>query len=348
MNTSRFLFTSQVESKNMDKIVNLAKMKQALAAVRAAQHHANIMWGLTRAQQLWLPELEAELKRVWGDQDRVLADLWEILGNVVEVNGEGYRLGGLKSFVRSARILYADIFEEYKHIWRQGIYPGYPLRLDTWSTEMLHTACQDWHHHAMNVFDALDKLLEQNDSTADDEAYADGGSFSQTALPIEFSLVDDKENEENGEGEGKQVPETKIVPPKSKRMHSNRANKKRQPRSGPLSEAEKQKRRAEGLCFYCGEPGHMIDDCEMRCKNNHKRATKADFLEVFDATAIDWPELPAANHSEDNIRNPHPADIEWDKIPVSKQSKEQKHACLHWSGCYDDTCRVHLDGKITG
>ena len=32
-------------------------------------------------------------------------------------------------------------------------------------------------------------------------------------------------------------------------------------RRGPLTEAERDRRRREGLCLYCGESGHKLDDC---------------------------------------------------------------------------------------
>ena len=33
---------------------------------------------------------------------------------------------------------------------------------------------------------------------------------------------------------------------------------------GPLSEAEKQRRRDKGLCLYCGSPGHSLDNCTLK------------------------------------------------------------------------------------
>ena len=32
-------------------------------------------------------------------------------------------------------------------------------------------------------------------------------------------------------------------------------------RRGPLSDAEKQRRRAHHLCLYCGHPGHIVVNC---------------------------------------------------------------------------------------
>ena len=35
-------------------------------------------------------------------------------------------------------------------------------------------------------------------------------------------------------------------------------------RHGPLSEEEKQRRRANHLCLYCGGPGHIVVNCPHR------------------------------------------------------------------------------------
>ena len=56
-----------------------------------------------------------------------------------------------------------------------------------------------------------------------------------------------------------------------------------QPR-GPLTKEEKDRRRAEGLCLYCGEPGHNFGACP-RLPNNRKPLGRAVF--TFSTTEAD-------------------------------------------------------------
>ena len=44
-------------------------------------------------------------------------------------------------------------------------------------------------------------------------------------------------------------------------------------RRGPLSEEEKQRRRANRLCLYCGEPGHIAVNCPHRPKRQVNQIT---------------------------------------------------------------------------
>jgi hypothetical protein len=43
-------------------------------------------------------------------------------------------------------------------------------------------------------------------------------------------------------------------------------------RRGPISAAEKDRRKRERLCFYCGQPGHNV----MNCPNRSERAKRKD------------------------------------------------------------------------
>ena len=60
-------------------------------------------------------------------------------------------------------------------------------------------------------------------------------------------------------------------------------------RCGPLSEQENQRRRANRLCLYCGEPGHIAVNCPHRprrqvnqivCSSN---CTKPKSIAIFDS-----------------------------------------------------------------
>ena len=44
-------------------------------------------------------------------------------------------------------------------------------------------------------------------------------------------------------------------------------------RCGPLSEEEKQRRRANRLCLYCGGPGHIVVNCPHRPRRQVNQIT---------------------------------------------------------------------------
>ena len=43
---------------------------------------------------------------------------------------------------------------------------------------------------------------------------------------------------------------------------------------GPLTNEEKQRRRAQGLCLYCGKSGHLVKDCRAPGKKLHPTPIK--------------------------------------------------------------------------
>ena len=43
---------------------------------------------------------------------------------------------------------------------------------------------------------------------------------------------------------------------------------------GPLTNEEKQKRRAQGLCLYCGKAGHLVRDCRAPGKRQRSTSVK--------------------------------------------------------------------------
>ena len=52
---------------------------------------------------------------------------------------------------------------------------------------------------------------------------------------------------------------------------------------GPLSEAEKQRRRANRLCLYCGGPGHIAIHCPHRPK---RQLNQVSAIENFDSCSL--------------------------------------------------------------
>ena len=43
---------------------------------------------------------------------------------------------------------------------------------------------------------------------------------------------------------------------------------------GPLTREEKQRRRTQGLCLYCGKAGHLVKDCQAPGKKSHPTPVK--------------------------------------------------------------------------
>lgn len=60
---------------------------------------------------------------------------------------------------------------------------------------------------------------------------------------------------------------------------------------GPLSDAERQRRRAGGLCLYCGQPGHLARTCPLS-----KRT-----LRVAEAVVSTAPPSPRSPKSENGV-----------------------------------------------
>ncbi len=56
---------------------------------------------------------------------------------------------------------------------------------------------------------------------------------------------------------------------KTRFKNNNRNNfSKNKTHHGPLSREEKERRKKENLCLYCGSPNHLLDDCPKKGKTN--------------------------------------------------------------------------------
>ena len=60
--------------------------------------------------------------------------------------------------------------------------------------------------------------------------------------------------------------------------HPNPATSAKAETRGPLSQTEKDRRRAEGLCLYCGEKGHFHASCPKLPSNRSSAAGRATFV----------------------------------------------------------------------
>jgi 6-phosphogluconolactonase/glucosamine-6-phosphate isomerase/deaminase len=70
-------------------------------------------------------------------------------------------------------------------------------------------------------------------------------------------------------------------------------------RRGPLSEEEKQRRRANRLCLYCGGPGHIAMNCPHRPKrqvNQITASTNSSKPEPISLGMSDSPNSPSLSN----------------------------------------------------
>lgn len=71
-------------------------------------------------------------------------------------------------------------------------------------------------------------------------------------------------------------------------------------------------------CYSCGKSGHMKKDCRQ-----NKVQRQVNMMQL----------VPSGRGAYDTTGTPH------------QEAKDREHACLSWTACYDDSCRVHLSDK---
>jgi len=87
-----------------------------------------------------------------------------------------------------------------------------------------------------------------------------------------------------------------------RRWNFNRKNPKFKPHA-PLSKEEKERRRKENLCLYCGSPDHSLDNCPL--KNKYKPSTSTSHMTN-----------PEFNLKEKSTRRPRISDQPNLKLPI--------------------------------
>jgi hypothetical protein len=111
--------------------------------------------------------------------------------------------------------------------------------------------------------------------------------------------------------------QTPTPKPSGQKWGSANATTQLVPR-GPLSQKEKDDRRAKGLCLYCGEGGHAIADCKRLPSNRHHVTGRATYSFASDEHHVhsdscrprairSGPALPAAEGDSDSAGNSSPA-----------------------------------------
>ena len=91
---------------------------------------------------------------------------------------------------------------------------------------------------------------------------------------------------------------TNRTPAKGKGKGKAPAKRKATPKNQKPSKAEMDRRKAEGACFYCGEKGHMANECPKKeVKTNHVRLSEdTDSSEAeYEAESDDTEELDGEN-----------------------------------------------------
>lgn len=71
---------------------------------------------------------------------------------------------------------------------------------------------------------------------------------------------------------------------KDKKYKNNKGKSQTQRYSGPLSKEEKERRKKENLCLYCGSPSHQLNECPKRIK---KESENVSFMSIL--TSINRP-----------------------------------------------------------
>ena len=85
---------------------------------------------------------------------------------------------------------------------------------------------------------------------------------------------------------------------------------------GPISLEEKNRRRREGLCLYCGKTGHINADCQLRIRNQQQRNTVAATAQ--DPHFFQGQGTPATNPRMDDSIMGHPVNPDH---PFSEQNQ---------------------------
>ena len=125
---------------------------------------------------------------------------------------------------------------------------------------------------------------------------------------------------------------------------------------GPLSKKDRDHRMQNNLCLYCGKPGHRARECKakQRAGNTLNATRNQDEFEDYNDDGNDGPPQylrashtgPAYKGKGKDTEPKHGNTWESKRTKISQgETAVSDHACLSWTGCYNDSCLIHLGDK---
>ena len=90
---------------------------------------------------------------------------------------------------------------------------------------------------------------------------------------------------------------------------------------GPLSEAEKQRRRANCLCLYCGGPGHIAITCPHRPKQQVSQVSTCEKFQSNSPTRSSRPNSPTCHGQSNSFE----VLSQLDEILTNKSNQNRSH-----------------------
>ena len=134
------------------------------------------------------------------------------------------------------------------------------------------------------------------------------------------------------------------------RSHPRTKNGKFKPRQGKLTQAQRDERKKNDQCMYCGKPGHYAKECKAKQQLHMTLGAPEEKLPSRPPSRVDndWnvvEEVEADGTWDASVADPSEPSESTFEIPKIPRTAEQEHACLSWTGCYDDECLVHKSDK---
>lgn len=106
--------------------------------------------------------------------------------------------------------------------------------------------------------------------------------------------------------------------------------------------AEREKRKANNLCYNCGKPGHRARDCKgsaptLQMMNIKKKRTSAGIVGKKADTTMSMNDTSSDAKAQKEL---HP-----ERVVQKESQKEIPHEHMSWTVCYEDSCLTHRSEK---